>query len=155
MTPEPESVAGYKTDIGSNLLIMVLFVGVMVYLYASQPKLEEYHRYQVEVQKVVDGDTIDVLPMKWKRVRLSNGDAWETRRVRRTPPVTDPELIKGKQAKKAVEDLLATYGEVWIVETGERDSFGRILGRILVNTGEEVIDLGLWLKENGHQRTFD
>ena len=81
------------------------------------------YRYEVIVDRVVDGDTIDVRPVRVDRVRLKKADAWESRKSRRDPPVTDEEVRKGKAATRAVQELLRGK-RVWLETYGERGRSG-------------------------------
>lgn len=114
------------------------------------------HRREIEIMRVIDGDTYSVRPVEEMIVRLSNADTWESRKVRRKGDktvITTTEIDKGKKAREAVLDLIKLK-RVWL-ETGKdhRDSFGRELGRIYVieESGMEI-DLGEWLTKNGHTR---
>lgn len=127
---------------------------VRVHLVSHEPVT--VHRREIEIVRIKDGDTFVVRPVATFDVRLANADTWESRKVRRKGDIggiTAAEIEKGKKAKEAVEDLIALK-RVWL-ETGKdhTDNFGREIGRVIVieESGMEI-DLGEWLKANGHTR---
>jgi micrococcal nuclease len=86
-----------------------------------------YHYKIKRINKVIDGDTVDVdIDLGFgitstQRVRLKDIDAPEIRS-------SDlEEKKKGFEAKIWLEDKLARKGE-WIIETYKEDKYGRILG---------------------------
>ena len=95
------------------------------------------YQYKIkEINKIVDGDTIDVtidlgfgISSK-QRVRLKGVDAAETRTLDLV------EKKRGLQAKLWLERELSHEGE-WIIETHKEDKYGRILG-ILYLSGDPV-----------------
>jgi|TARA_R110002012_G_scaffold44036_2_gene118693 micrococcal nuclease len=109
---------------------------------------EKLFHYNAAVERVVDGDTIDVtldlgfdIQLKG-RVRFHGMNAPESR-------TKDPvEKEAGLAAKRYVEDWTsACEGKVIIQTTlDDRGKFGRILGRILNDDGtclnEEMVQLG-------------
>lgn len=95
------------------------------------------YQYKIKkINKVVDGDTIDVVIdvgfyiSLTQRVRLKDIDAAETR----TKDLA--EKAEGLMAKEWLERELAKEGE-WIIETTKDDKYGRILGTLYL-VGEPV-----------------
>ena len=111
----------------------------------SKQKL--YH-YKANVDRVVDGDTIDVVlqlgfDINYKvRIRFAGINAPESR----TRDALEKEA--GLAAKKYVENWCDDLDNNVIIETqlDERGKFGRILGRILNEEGhwlnDEMVSLG-------------
>lgn len=105
-----------------------------------------YH-YRCQVERVVDGDTIDVtldlgfdLHMQ-ARIRFAGINAPESR----TRDLVEKQ--KGLEAKRFVEDWISN-SETIIIETqlDKKGKFGRILGNILnaegVSLNNEMVGLG-------------
>lgn len=128
--------------------------------------LEQQHpplapvRLAVSVDKIVDGDTVDVmlyLPYGLQTegtIRAVGYDSWESRKGRGGVDVTDAEVIKGKAAARALQEVF-DLGEVYAEPEarGKRDSFGRLLARLWVKTPKgEVIDVAKWMRDKGHCR---
>jgi len=95
------------------------------------------YQYKIKkINKVIDGDTIDVVIdvgfyiSLTQRVRLKDIDAAETR----TKDLA--EKAEGLMAKEWLEKELAKEGE-WIIETTKDDKYGRILGTLYL-VGEPV-----------------
>jgi micrococcal nuclease len=117
----------------------------------SKDKL--YH-YKANLERVVDGDTIDVvlqlgfdINMK-ARIRFAGINAPESR-------TRDPiEKEAGLAAKRYVENWCSDGDNQVIVETqlDEKGKFGRILGRILNLDGECLNDEMLAL---GHAKPYE
>ncbi len=140
-----------------------LFTGIACLFAAAfaQSRVEPVHVQEVRVIEVVDGDTYVVEPIATRiKLRLANADTWESRRVRRLGEgaISDEELAKGQAAKRAVDELLRS-GRVFVEtrpgknrEPVHADSFGRPLALVRVESGGKVIDVGEWLKEQGHTR---
>jgi len=88
-----------------------------------------YHYKIKKINRVVDGDTIDLdIDLGFSitvshRVRLKDIDAPETR----TKDLAEKE--KGIEAKAWLEKELSREGE-WIIETHKEDKYGRILGTL-------------------------
>ena len=111
----------------------------------SQDKL--FH-YQATVDRIVDGDTIDVtLDLGFDiyhrgRVRFHGINAPESR----TRDAV--EKAAGLAAKRYVDDWVKAHDHKVIIQTtlDDRGKFGRILGRILNGAGEclndEMVSLG-------------
>jgi len=114
----------------------------------------------VEIEKVVDGNTADVtiyLPYGLATegtIRVLGYDAWESRKGRPGAEVTDAEVIKGKAAARALQEV-CDLGEVFAEPEarGKRDVYGRLLARLWVKTSKgEVIDVAKWMRDKGHCR---
>jgi micrococcal nuclease len=110
------------------------------------------YTYNVSLDRVVDGDTIDVFVdlgffiMKKVRVRLLGVDAPETR-------TKDIEMKKaGIRAKEFVQVYLSQNPESIEMKLVSKklDSFGRALGHIYVN-GEDLSEI---LIKHGHAKPF-
>ena len=114
--------------------------------------------YRAVVDRVVDGDTIDVtldlgfdIQMKG-RVRFHGINAPESR----TRDAVEKQ--KGLAAKRYVEDWTGGLENRVIIQTSldDRGKFGRILGRILNNEGEclndEMVSLGHATPYDGGKR---
>ena len=110
-------------------------------------KTKLFH-YQAKVDRVVDGDTIDVtldlgFDISYRgRVRFHGINAPESR----TRDAVEKEA--GLAAKRYVEDWTSALDSKVIIQTSldDRGKFGRILGRILNEDGEclndEMVSLG-------------
>ena len=103
--------------------------------------------YKATVQRVVDGDTVDLLVdcgfniMRKERIRFYAVDAWETR---------GEEREAGLKAKAFVQDILPVGSEC-VVRTGKQQGkFGRYLGEIFVNDRS----LNEMLLEEGHAEVY-
>ncbi len=105
-------------------------------------------QYQAVIERVVDGDTIDV--------RLDLGfDVWTRQRLRLldidTPETRGPTRLEGLDAMMATERLLPNDTPV-VVETEKDDAFGRYLARVITPDG---IDVGERLLADGHATRWD
>ena len=106
-----------------------------------------YH-YRAQVDRIVDGDTIDVIldlgfDLKMEsRVRFAGVNAPESR----TKDTVEKE--QGLAAKRYVEDWVGALEGKVIIETvlDKRGKYGRVLGRILSDEGDclndEMVSLG-------------
>lgn len=121
----------------------------------SQQKL--FH-YKATVDRVVDGDTIDVtlelgFDISYRgRVRFQGINAPESR----TRDAVEKQA--GLAAKRYVEDWIGGHEQRVIIQTSldDRGKFGRILGRILNDEGEclndEMVSLGHATPYDGGKR---
>ena len=121
----------------------------------SQQKL--FH-YKATVDRVVDGDTIDVtldlgFDISYRgRVRFAGVNAPESR----TRDAVEKQA--GLAAKRYVEDWISGHEQRVIIQTSldDRGKFGRILGRILNDEGEclndEMVSLGHATPYDGGKR---
>ena len=120
-------------------------------------KTKLFH-YQAKVDRVVDGDTIDVtldlgFDISYRgRVRFHGINAPESR----TRDAVEKEA--GLAAKRYVEDWTSALDSKVIIQTSldDRGKFGRILGRILNEDGEclndEMVSLGHAVPYHGGKR---
>jgi micrococcal nuclease len=108
------------------------------------------YRYRAKLDRVVDGDTIDVLidlgfyVELRERVRLEGVDTPEIYRV----PKDSEEYKKGMEAKEYVERRLNENGNEMIIETEKRGKWRRWLAKIYLKDSkktlnEELIEKGL------------
>jgi micrococcal nuclease len=106
------------------------------------------YQYKIKkVNRVIDGDTIDVdidlgfwVTVSY-RVRLKDIDAAETRTL------DVEEKKEGVKARLWLEKELARKGE-WIIETHKEDKYGRILGTLYfvgdpVTLNERMLNEGI------------
>ena len=95
--------------------------------------------YTARVERVIDGDTVDVLVClgfgTWReeRVRIVGVDTPETRTRDKA------EKAMGQKAKERVKGLLPVGAMVTLKGT-ERGKFGRILADIVTGDGVSVVD---------------
>ncbi len=95
-----------------------------------------YHYKIKKINRVIDGDTVDLeIDLGFSifasyRIRLKDIDVAEIR----TKDLE--EKAKGLEAKKWLEKELSREGE-WIIETFKEDKYGRILGTLYL-VGEPV-----------------
>ena len=106
------------------------------------------YQYKIKkIQRIIDGDTIDVeIDLGFgitlsHRVRLKDIDAAETR----TKDLK--EKAEGLMAKEWLEKELSKPGE-WIIETTKDDKYGRILGTLYlvgdpVTLNERMLNEGI------------
>ena len=112
------------------------------------------YTYKAKLDRVVDGDTIDVnidlgfdISVK-KRVRFTGINTPESR----TRDLEEKKL--GLAAKDRVESILAE-NDSFIIESKKLGKFGRVLGEVFVNIvdsveSEEKVSLNELLKTEGH-----
>ena len=108
------------------------------------------HQYSVTVNRVVDGDTLDIdidlgfnVVLKRKRVRLAGIDTPELRSK------NTKEIKKANEAKKVVEYMILNK-IVYLKLEGE-DKYGRILANIYINN----INLNQYLIENKYAYKYE
>lgn len=96
--------------------------------------------YPAEVERVLDGDTIEVTVQTWRR-------QWLTTHVRLAgidcPEVPTPE---GLAARTFVQSLLPVGAVVTITDRGD-DKYGRTLADIRLADGRDLAGV---LREHGH-----
>jgi micrococcal nuclease len=98
---------------------------------------EDLYNYKAKLIKVIDGDTISVLmdlgfkTHQVRRIRLLGYDACETR----TKDLE--EKAKGMVQKYWLAFTLSACKYLYI-HTKEKDSFGRYLGTVYSNEGENI-----------------
>ncbi|RJS82847.1 hypothetical protein CW713_04690 [Methanophagales archaeon] len=112
--------------------------------------MQPSYRYRAELDRVVDGDTLDVvidlgfyIRIK-ERIRLEGVDTPEIYGV----PQDSEEYRRGLEAKEYVERRLAENGNQMIIETRKMGKWRRWLAKVyLPDTGrtlnEELIEKGL------------
>ena len=120
-------------------------------------KTEPSYRYRAELDRVVDGDTLDVLIdlgfyIKIKeRIRLEGVDTPEIYGVLQD----SEEYRRGMEAKEYVERRLVENGNQMIIETREMGKWRRWLAKVyLPDTGrtlnEELVEKGLARRVEEH-----
>jgi len=104
--------------------------------------------YLCKVEKIVDGDTVDVSFKIWndvtltKRIRFANFDAWESR---------GDERDKGKAATLFLIDFLKG-NQVYLKTDGSTGKYGRTLGSLLIMKDGVMINVSDKMIEAGHQK---
>ena len=132
---------------------IVMFLALLV-IGNQQRELppREHHREQVEVVRVIDGDTYVVRRVQLIKVRLANGDMWESRKVRRAgeKPITDEEIVQGKIATQDAVGLLVGK-RVWLDHSNEIE-LNRLNAKVGIWDDEEgrLGDVGTLMGEGGH-----
>ena len=128
--------------------ISIYCLGNLLHIKISIFGDEEMYQYKIKkINRVIDGDTIDVdidlgfwITVSY-RVRLKDIDAAETR----TKDLA--EKAEGLAAKAWLEKELSREGE-WIIETTKEDKYGRILGTLYlvgdpVTLNERMLNEGI------------
>jgi micrococcal nuclease len=111
------------------------------------------YEYKAKLDRVVDGDTVDVIldlgfdVHLFARIRLHGINTPETR----TKDLKEKE--RGLAAKARVEELLP---KEFIVQSKEYDrgKYGRILGVLIVRGKTETININELLLEEGHAEVY-
>ena len=115
------------------------------------------YEYSCKVEKVVDGDTCDVIMdlgfdiLYKSRVRLYGIDTPESRTRNKD------EKARGKMAAAYLEDAI-NNGNTVVIQTKLKDSrgkYGRVLGNVLVddvNINEQMVDKHLAVKYFGQSK---
>lgn len=120
------------------LLTLAAILLVLVFLWQHGRTTAEHQASEEEapadtgsIDRVIDGDTVDVLvDGKLQRVRLLNIDTPETR---------DPIECLGAEATEFTRDLLPSGSEVSLSYDVERtDQYGRTLATVTTRSGIEV-----------------
>lgn len=108
--------------------------------------------YRATPLRVVDGDTVDLdidlgfHVHRHERIRLAGIDAYEVR---------GDERDRGLEAKVALANLLWDQVgfprplKVW-TDRDRRGKWGRFIGVLLLELGDEWIDVNRWMVEQGH-----
>jgi len=142
-------------------------------LPAASPPAAQPAKWRVcdaRLVRLIDGDTLVVdlhlggdVVLKGQRIRALGYDAWEVSKRRRTVTVTDAEIVKGKAAGEALDELIRSAEgftlKTRILRDGStaRDPFGRILAELHLEVRDdrgqlEAIDVALWMRRHGHCR---
>ena len=109
------------------------------------------YQYKCKINKVLDGDTVDIdldlgfnIILSNQRVRMAGIDTPESRTTNKE------EKVRGLLSKKKLTEKLPV-GSWQIIETQRSDNnddkFGRILGVFILEDGTKVND---WLIENNY-----
>ena len=108
------------------------------------------YQYRCVIDRVVDGDTVDVwvdLGFKLKscqRIRLEGIDTPELRS-------SDPdERVRAKAAKVRVEELCPVGSTVWVY-TEKTGKYGRYIGRVYLEA-TDTLSLNERLVDEGHAK---
>ena len=108
------------------------------------------YKYNAELRRVVDGDTVDVtidcgfnMHIK-ERVRLYGIDTPESR----TRDLE--EKARGLAAKDRLIEILESFGNKFVIKTSidKKGKFGRLLGELISKDGEQ--NANQMLLEEGH-----
>jgi endonuclease YncB( thermonuclease family) len=149
-------VNGKKFKAGAIAFLLIGLTGGSG--YGQQPGIPSNH-YLLSSVSVYDGDTItaDVhlgfsVVLHDQRVRLMGFDAWELTRARRTVEITDEELVKGRKARDALQELLGGGAAYLVPEARGKDPYGRLLGRLIVGTADGPLDVAEQMRRDGHDR---
>ena len=116
------------------------------------------HEFVATITKINDGDTLTALVNNEDtKIRLLDVDCYETKKNKRAKfqqkyyGLTVDEVIKnGKQSRKQLKNLLKDHRYIR-VEWEERDSFGRILGKVYLDDIKSagVIDVNQYMLDQG------
>jgi endonuclease YncB( thermonuclease family) len=115
------------------------------------PVLPRRQRIPVDILRVIDGDTVEVLAHIWidqqvqARIRLRSIDAPELKAT------CQREALLAEAAKVRLADLL-TSGKAWLGDVGRDKYGGRFLGTLHDSAGRDISQLML---ATGHVRTYD
>jgi len=108
------------------------------------------YTYTAKVEKIVDGDTIDVnvdlgfATFRKERLRFARINAWETRGA---------EKEQGKLAKARVIELIPV-GTTITIKTfrDKKGKYGRYIAEIIIEDGKNLNDI---LLNEGHARLYN
>lgn len=116
------------------------------------------HEFVATITKINDGDTLTALVNNEDtKIRLLDVDCYETKKNKRTKfqqkyyGLTVDEVIKnGKQSRKQLKNLLKDHRYIR-VKWEERDSFGRILGKVYLDDikSNDIIDVNQYMLKTG------
>lgn len=116
------------------------------------------HEFVATITKINDGDTLTALVNNEDtKIRLLDVDCYETKKNKRAKfqqkyyGLTVDEVIKnGKQSRKQLKNLLKDHRYIR-VKWEERDSFGRILGKVYLDDIKSagVIDVNQYMLDQG------
>ena len=124
----------------------------------SKKKIEQQYIYKAEVDRVVDGDTVDVLLDLsfgvYRKVRLrANGIDTPESRTR-----NKAEKVLGLAAKKRMKELCSKDIYIESLNGGKLDKYGRLLANMFtsdsrLNICKTLIEEGHAIKYNGSKKT--
>ena len=119
----------------------------------SKKKIEQQYIYKAEVDRVVDGDTVDVLLDLsfgvYRKVRLrANGIDTPESRTR-----NKAERVLGLAAKKRMKELCSKDIYIESLNGGKLDKYGRLLVNMF--TSDSRLDICKTLIEEGHAIKYD
>jgi endonuclease YncB( thermonuclease family) len=108
--------------------------------------------------RILDGDTVRAdlrlsfgVTIRDKTLRAADYDAWELSRHRQTVNVTDVELVRGREAKAALEQLVS-QGQLHAEDTGKQDAYGRLLAVLWAKRGGEWLSVAEFMEAGYHVR---
>jgi len=119
----------------------------------SKKKIEQQYIYKAEVDRVVDGDTVDVLldlsfgVYRKVRIRANGIDTPESRTRNKA------EKVLGLAAKKRMKVLCGKTIYVESLNGGKLDKYGRLLADMF--TSDSRLDICKTLIEEGHAIKYD
>jgi len=123
--------------------------------------LKDYTRHLVEIEKVVDGDTVYIENPVYGETKIRL-DAIDTPEVFSSSCEREKEM--GKLAKEAAEDFLDS-DEIILITNGKKGKYGRLIARLEVDGvdfGQAMLSKGLavrytddWVEKPKHQRWCD
>ena len=136
-----------KKTVFYTVLFMVLLV-----------KSLSAHEFVATITKINDGDTLTaIVNSENTKIRLLDVDCYETKKNKHAKALQqyyglpyDEMISKGKQSRKQLKNLLKDHRYIR-VEWEERDSFGRILGKVYLDDIKSagVIDVNQYMLKTG------
>jgi endonuclease YncB( thermonuclease family) len=131
---------------------------MMIALLLTLSLLAE-NSHPITIERVKDGDTFvcDIalgfgVVLDDQPARIAAFDAWESRRIRRSVPISDEELAKGKLAAAALADIFAKAQRI---EARPARPLRDVYGRLLLHVSVDGRDLGELMTSLGHSRVPD
>jgi endonuclease YncB( thermonuclease family) len=132
-------------------------IGRSVSVATTQRWRKQMYEYRVILDRVVDGDTVDVdidlgfdTWLSKQRIRLYGLDTWESR-------TRDLEVkAKGLLAKEFTKQMVSGAEEIVLLSYG-RGKYGRTLGELIcdgVNLNDALIENGHAVKYYGGKKTI-
>jgi len=110
--------------------------------------------------RVIDGDTLEAdvnlpwsITLRKQIIRCADFDAWESNERRKTVDRVEDEVARGKLATRELAELIAVSQSVRLAPAAQdRDSYGRLLGLVFIETDTGVIPLAEWMRLHDHVR---
>ena len=139
------------------ILILVSFLFFVVNQSFAVEKFESTDYDLCVVNRVIDGDTIEVVcNFRGKvKVRFAKLDSFESKKNRRAKRqvvkynlTLEEVIIKGKQAKEITSNLLLNKPIVLCFEDRRYGMYGRLLGYIYIPLCGKWININNYLLEN-------